>query len=327
MSYTIHSNKIKTHFPNLDILREEEFYNFKNEKFAIRVINECIEICENANEKLGTNLSFGVLFNYTFNARAIVSSKNSIITFNLGLINRLEQIISESIELFMTENISKMTISKNNKNDLEEFSFKCCVSYICNHELAHIIQFSNKQNIYQELYSHKKSFNVKNHIYEFDADLFGCIVITFLLLKEVIEESKKINTIKLYNQLTLSLLLIANIIIEFSGYTFENIYLRENKHPHPFIRIIKCKEQILANVSNNLKLSEPYLESALDRSNKIISKTLYSDKRTLNYPKLYIENSTIITNYLTEIENQNSNYMELLRYKSQDFINDLLYMN
>jgi hypothetical protein len=323
LKYTAHIENIKTHFPKLDLLTEKEFYNFKNEKFAISLIEYCVNLCENVSKQLNIELKFGVLYNYTFNASAKLLNGNGVITFNLGLIDRLESIISETIELFLMENISSMTIPKDQRKELEKLSFESCVAYICNHELAHIIQFSDKSNDYQELYTEETKFNIKNHIYEFDADLFGCIVSTYMLVGTVRDENNNFKTIDLYNYMTLLLLLIANIIIEFSGKTFKDIYYKENKHPHPFIRIIKCKEQILGNILNNTKIPRPFFESALDRAIKIIGQLLYTGKRTVNYSELYTENLAKISSYVTEIENENIKYNELTRHKSQEFIRSL----
>ena len=100
MNYSTHIKNAKIHFPNLDILKESEFDLFENKDFALSCLDTCINLCNNACIKLKISLNFVVIFNHTFNASAKVKNQQAVITFNLGLIEKLESIISDSINLF-----------------------------------------------------------------------------------------------------------------------------------------------------------------------------------------------------------------------------------
>ncbi len=328
MGYNFHIKNIKSHFPELDLLKEDEFNLFRNEEFAISCIETCIDFCNKASESLGGNLNFGVIYNHSFNASAKVKGNKTVITFNLGLIDKLDIIISDSISLFMLENAASITIDEIQKEKLKQTAYKCCISYLFYHELAHIIQLlgikESDSYDFQEQYHKEKLFDIKQHIYEFDADLFGSMISTIELMKNVMDENYKFNTVILFNSLSALLFTIANIIIEYSGNMFNEIYYKNNSHPHPFIRIIKCNEQILGNISKNLNTKEELLFAALQRSTTMISQILYTDERTLDYAKFYNKNSEKIEEYINDIEKSNELYKELTRYKSKAFMDKFI---
>lgn len=328
MEYSTHIENINKYFPDLDLLEFEEFNIFENEEFALDFIKFCTDFTNNARNKLNIELYFGVNFKYTFNASAKIKQNVAVIVLNRGLIEKLYSIIKTSMDLFLSENIAKMTIGKDENSELKSLLFKSCISYIYYHELAHVIQILEieKDSTYnlQEKYIENKSYDIKNHIYEFDADMFGAMFCAFEIVKFVMDKNYKINTILLFNSLTAILFTNANILIEFSGNEFDEIYLKSNSHPHPFIRIVKISEQILGNISNNVKIQKPFFESALQRAANMVSQISYSNGRTLDYAKFYNENSANIGNYISEIEDVNDNYQELTRFKTQAFYNSFL---
>ena len=140
----------------------------------------------------------------------------------------------------------------------------------------------------------------------------------------IIKFSSKFNSITLFISLTILLFTTANIIVEFDAVnSFKKIYFKQSKHPHPFIRIVKCNEQILSFISKNLTISNPFCEAVLQRAGTMVSQILYTDYQTLDYPKFYKENSAGIETYIDEIEDANESYRELTRFKSQKLFNTL----
>lgn len=329
MDYTSHLQTIRINFPELNssLLKETEFDLFRNEEFASRCINICVTLCNNVSAKLNINLNFAVKYEYIFNAAATVKNQYSVITFNLGLIEKLETIISDSIELFLREEVASLSIDRDQIYKLKNISNKCCISYLFYHELAHVLQLSrsNSNEIYnyQEIYSVQDSFDVRKHVYEIDADLFGSTMAVFELLEDIRDINNQISLIKLYNLLTALLFTTANVIIEFSGNSFQEVYYKHGSHPHPLIRIVKCTEQILSFASKNLSIKKSFFEVVLQRTGNMISQIEYSDGRRIDYPKLYSENSIGIERYSDEIDSLNRHYKELIRFRSQDLFNVL----
>lgn len=327
MNYSQHKDSAIFLFPELDLVKEDEFHLFKNEKFATQCINLCIDLCNNVSKKLKINLNLGIKYDHTFNAKALVKNKQGVIVLNLGLIENLESIVSNSIEIFSKENISKLTISDAESEEMKILFADLCFSYIFYHELAHILQMFNispEGNYnFQEKYSEINNFNIKNHIYEFDADLFGISMSTIKLFVYLNNKSYPINPILFFNSLTALLFSFTNIVILFSNNQFNSIYFKNNSHPHPIIRIIKCNNQILSLTSINYKIREEILLAILQRTISMIDQINYNDNGQINYSNLMNENLLEIEKYINEIEIINESYSELIRFKSQEIFNCL----
>ena len=328
MNYKKHYNSLKVNFPKIDLLKESEFNLFNNPSFAKECIDYSLKLCNHSSNVLEIDLLFGVQFNQKFNASAIVKSNQCAIIFNLGLIDELGIIISNSFNLFMSENIAQITINSDQKKELKSILIKSCINYLFYHELGHIIQLTNidgyKDYNFQEYYVKKDQFQIKNHIYELDADYLGAILTSVEIMGNIINNNYKFNPIILFNSLASVLFTIANIIIEFSGSIIKNIYYMQNSHPHPFIRILKLNEHILGNIHTNLNLDKSFFEATLERVTKMISQIKYSDNRTIDYSNFYFKNSALIESYIDKIETEGDNYEELTRNKSQDFLNKLI---
>jgi hypothetical protein len=329
MNYSAHIEEAKIHFPELKLhlLKESEFNIFKNKDFASKCIDLCTELCNSASKKLNINLNFAVNYNYAFNANAIVKNRHSLITFNIGLIEKIEAVINDSIELFQHENIARVTILNNEKEKLKLISNKCCIYYLFYHELAHVLQSFDIKNLitfdFQEQYSNDKLFNIKSHIYEFDADLFGSSMSTYRLIEDIKNNNNQFDVFPFFNSLTALLFTVSNLIIIFSGNSFQEIYYKEKSHPHPIIRIIKCNEQILSFASKNIAIQKEFFEAILQRATTMISQLEYSEKLRVNFEELYINNEDEIINYIDEIEVINENYRELVRFKAQEIFDIL----
>ncbi|WP_299519139.1 hypothetical protein, partial [uncultured Flavobacterium sp.] len=64
MNYCQHTDLIKLSFPELDLVKESEFYIFNNEDFAVKLINQCIDFCENIQSKININIHFSVQYSH-----------------------------------------------------------------------------------------------------------------------------------------------------------------------------------------------------------------------------------------------------------------------
>lgn len=152
----------------MDLLKESEFDQFKNEQFARNCIKTCINLTNKASKVLNQDLSFGISYNYTFNASVKVKENHAVILLNLGLIENLYRIISDSTSLFMSENVAQMTIEENEINELKRLSIDYSIYYLFYHELAHIIQLfgatENNYAFFQEHYTKEKFFDIKRYI-------------------------------------------------------------------------------------------------------------------------------------------------------------------
>ncbi len=326
MTYYEQLEYIKSILPELDLLKEDEFHLFNNEKFALDCIKSFIEFCNNASKKLEIKLNFAIQYDYTFNAKATIKGENCIILFNLGLIQKLELIVSDSIEIFYTENMARMTFSDCEKLELKSLLYDLCISYLFYHEFAHIMQMLNastqKDCNFQEQYSDTKLFEIKNHIYELDADTFGISMSTVKLIDYIKNLNHQSNILLILNLLTSFLFSISNIIILFSNNNFKNLYYKNYSHPHPLIRILQCKEQVLFLSSINLKIREEFFQFILQRVISMINQIHYNNEQ-IDYSNLIQKNMIEMTKYINEINVLNESFSELTRFNAQNILNSL----
>lgn len=323
MNYKDHTDLIKTNFPELDLLKDSEFHSFTNENFALNCVESLIELCNNASDKLQISLNFAVKYELTSNAQAIVKNNIGVILLNRGLINNLGLIVSDSIEIFCQENISELTINDNEKKQLRVLFSDLCFSYIFYHELAHILQFINssseKKYVFQEQYS--STFDIRNHVYEIDADNFGITMSMTKLFDYAQNKTYPINSMLLFNLLTAFVFCVSNIIIAFSKDNFNEIYYKRNSHPHPLIRIVRCNERILSFTSTNLNIKKEFFLAILQRAITIINQMQYSNNVQIDYWKLLQDNLSQIEIYNNEIETMNTTFNELIRFRVQKLFN------
>ena len=329
MNYLLHREAVIQSFPELKLhlLNYSEFEDFSNFEFASECVQYCIDFCNEASQRLNIKVNFGIVYNHAFNATAYVQNNNAAITFNFGLIEKLENIISETLEIFFSENIASLTVNNNEKKGLKKLIERNCIAYLFYHELAHVLQTIYKKSrnkiSFQEQYPAKDEFCLKSHHYEIDADYFGALMSIYLLMQEL-EKNSQINNVKLFNYLTALIFSISNIIIIFSNNDFRELYYWQHKHPHPFIRIIICLEQMISFVAGNYHIQNQLLETVLQRNSQMISQLKYSREFNVNYSKIFVDNSVKIENYINEIEVLNHSYEELTRFKSQEIFNKLL---
>lgn len=324
----VHRQHIEKICPDLNPLKESEFHLFENEYFASKCVNSCLDLCNHVSEKLNIKIYFGVKYDLTFNAKAIVKANTGIVILNVGLINNLESIISNTAKIFLYERVAQLSITPKEKLELETLLNDLCLTYLVYHEIAHVIQltnlFSSETYNLQEQYSSESLFDIKKHVYELDADLFGASMSAYKLL-EHLNLSRPINIVSTFNLLTGLLFSISNIIILFSSNRFETIYYKLHSHPHPIIRMIKCNDQILSFASKNISIRNEFFITILQRTISIIDQLKYSSIGQVNYSKLYEDNVLQIESYIDEIEEENESFSELTRSRAQEIFNALYY--
>ncbi|GIQ60538.1 hypothetical protein Flavo103_36740 [Flavobacterium collinsii] len=326
MNYNQNLLLIKTYFPEIDFISEDDFSLFDNEKFAKKVFNYLCECVDNINDKLKLNIHFAFRFNRTFNATAYSKDDVNIIMINHGLINQIEPIIEKSLEVFLKEGFTVSSGFPINKDILTELFIYLISSYLFYHELGHIIQFnfSNKENVatFNEEYSSSETYREKNHVYEVDADLFGVSLGSFLILQYMEDNNIKVNLAILFNLVTLYVLIVANIFISFSGKA-TTIYYYKGDYPHPIIRTRFCIDQILHITNENIELGEEYVNMIDRRCLSLLNQMLQDGILELDYMTILDDNLDQIIEYMDTIDEKNNSYPELARYRAQQ-IYDLI---
>jgi hypothetical protein len=324
MKYKEQLKVIKTLFPDFDLIKKEDFDLFENKDFAAKAFNYFIDATDNIRSKLGLDIYFAFRFRNNFNAQAFKKESKYIIIINHSVVDQLSKIIQDSITIFQKENIIEITGLPTDEFTLKELFTYLITSYLFYHELAHILQLTDNNDIrtytFQEEYNEKSTYDFKNHIYELDADLFGISLGTILILQYIDNNKIPKNHVILFNLLTLYILIVANIFIAFSK-NINDIYYNNFSHPHPIVRIITCVEQIMTIVKVNTKIQNPFFESILERYSKILDFIHFKDNSKRVYSELVKEHFEEIMIYLEEIENKNEQYKELSRFKIKEIYN------
>lgn len=335
MTYSEHIQEIKKR-TNTALVKEDEFeYEFKNTEFAKSVIDFCIEETNVVREKYEQfNLCFGIRYCNEVNAIAKIEN-GSIILFNHKLINELEEIIRNRIKIYSQDSFTAISNIPLSEDELFSMYTKICTAYLFYHELAHIFQLNLKKESYQisftEQYTYKIPFNIKNHIYELDADLFGISFGFAFFLKYKIDNHRINNPMMQLHLLTLFIGIIGSIFISFSRRNLEEIYLKENSHPNQILRISSCIEQILFCFSTNVKFNtntgagSPFSEIIIQRAYSMLD-LIYQDLSTRKFSEIVRENFEKFEKYNDEIEKLYDNFPELTRYNSEKIYKTLAYL-
>lgn len=330
MTYNEHIEEIRKR-TNIALVKEVDFENdFKNPEFATNVLNICIEEANLVRKKFELNLCFGIRFYDEINASASIENGNTIL-FNHKLINELENVISKTIKLYLQDSFTKISNIPIKEKELFSMYTKLCATYLFYHELAHIFQLNKAKNISQfsftERYEYNSNFDIKNHIYEIDADLFGISFSTAFFLGYPFQNKYLNNPAIQFHLLALFIGLMGSFFITFSNKSIKDIYLKEYSHPHQIVRIYSCIEQIMFTFSNYVKYSSDlgpnssFSKSIILRAYSILD--FQHSNSILKYSEIVEKNITKIDSYTDEIETLNENYPELTRHNGRELYNTL----
>ncbi|MCK4261018.1 MAG: hypothetical protein KAX49_18730 [Halanaerobiales bacterium] len=160
--------------------------------------------------------------------------------------------------------------------DFSEFLLKCSIKFTFNHEFQHILQFNsirkNNNNYLLHENLEMSEFNMKKHIWEYDADRIAC----YEVLKYVFGVYRKL---KDKNDEKLKCLLFvgcASMIITqnlfyfgimnqiYPKYSIKKVefYITKYSHPHPLVRcmnILECYYNSIASDFQNLTIDPQQL--------------------------------------------------------------------
>lgn len=325
MNYANQIEHIKSLLPNLDIVGEDELSLFENEAFAKMCQDFFVSEAKLLENRIDLKILFAFRNQQTFNASAIKYQRENIILINVGLINKIEKLVDKSVTYFC-ENINTIITGFNiPKERLFKFYKSLVISYIFYHEIGHLLQinYSDESGNYsmKEEYDYKQTFNIKNHIYELDSDHFGICIASAMLL-DYFMDNKIVEQMLIMNLTALFLFLISNVFLEFSNFS-EEIYYKEFSHPHPAIRIIECREQILNMINNNIQVDKSLLLFSLKRTEILIDWFLQENGFQFKFSEMINERFSEVEKYGKEIEDLNESYDELIRHRSQKIFNSI----
>lgn len=244
--------------------------------------------------------------NTTVNASAYIKGKNTLISINIGTINKLKNTFLDNEEL--TEKIFGESIQKLNKILIEknssvmEYMYHSSIIFLINHEIGHLIQNNGElEKKFNESIEDTEEFNIDNHIYEVDSDIFACMKLT----QDIHQAWQKFDDEFKTDEFLCDLISLATSAIGifklFNLNAEKEMYYKDKSHPHVAIRYILIQENIVNYISHirGSKISDEFKDSMMLNSFSIIEilNKFHKDSFFDNFTKICNQNSKDITEY------------------------------
>lgn len=306
MSYTKEISEIVQH----KLISNDEIFNYSETPLESLCNNLYLyykKLIENNSDLYNIDPNFFFYKNErTVNAKAYFKGKNTLISINIGTINKLKNTFLDDEEL--TENIFGEPIQKLNEILIEknssvmEFMYNSAIIFLINHEIGHLIQNNGEEDkSFDESIQDTEEFNIENHTYEVDSDIFASMKLTQDIYHVWQKFDDKYKTDGFLCDL-ISLATSAIGIFKFFNLNAENeIYYKEKSHPHVAIRYILIQENIVNYITHirNSKISEEFKDSMMTNSFSIIDilNKFHKDSFFDNFTKICNQNSDEIFEY------------------------------
>lgn len=244
--------------------------------------------------------------NTTTNATAYIKEKITLISINSGTIIKLKNIFLDNEEL--TEEIFGESIQKLNQILIEknssvmEFMYNSAIIFLINHEIGHLIQNNCElEKEFTESINDTVEFNIENHIYEIDSDIFASMKLTQDIHQAWLKFEDKYKTDEFLCDLISLASSAIGIFKLFNHNAEKEIYYKEKSHPHVAVRYILIQENIVNYISHIRKseISEQLKDAMMLNSLSImeILNKFQKDSFFDNFTKTCAENSEEITKY------------------------------
>lgn len=243
--------------------------------------------------------------NTTVNASAYIKEKSTLISINIGTINNLKNTFLDNEELsekIFGESIQKLNkILNEKKTSVMEYMYYSAVIFLMNHEIGHLIQNNGIEKELTESNKDEVEFNIENHIYEVDSDIFASMKLTQDIHQAWLKFDDEYRTEEfLCNLISLACSAIGIFKI-FNHNAEKEIYYKEKSHPHVAIRYVLIQENIVNYISHirNSKISEELKDSMMLNSLTIMESLnkFHKDSFFENFTKTCVENSEEISEY------------------------------
>jgi hypothetical protein len=232
------------------------------------------KLIENNSDIYNIDPNFFFFNNHTdVNAWAQVKGENSIVSINIGTINHLKTIFLDNEELI--EEIFGENVQKLNKILIEEgssimnFMYYSAIIFLINHEIAHLIQNNQKLEFrLNESIEELENFNIDNHIYEVDADVFASQKVSQDIHRIWKRFGAEYRTDAFLSDLISLAVSAIGIFKLFNLNAEKGIYLREKSHPHVTVRYTIIAETFIDYTSHlrNREIPEGFKDLILSNS-------------------------------------------------------------
>jgi hypothetical protein len=218
----------------------------------------------------------------TLNSIAISENNHHLISFNKGVNNFLIRNFYENNEILNVKELESYQKSAT-KSDwpINKLMFQCCNLFYFYHELGHLIQHSAKSNLTSEVSNQNTPFKLTDHLKEYDADLFASINVSAHLYQYIVKYCKRADLVECEKIISSIIASIFLTILSFHA-SKSDFYLKENTHPHPYIRLIACLHFITDHLGQ-LSIQNKHLQLDSDELlGRVFHVSLYIGSRIID---------------------------------------------
>ncbi|MEC4054036.1 hypothetical protein VSP10_14750 [Myroides odoratimimus] len=282
------------------------------------------KLIENNSKRYNINLNYFFFKNdRTINATAYIKKNSTLISINIGTINKLKNTFLDN-EILINEIFGEPIIELNKilneqNTSVMEYMYYSALIFLINHEIGHLIQANCTEKELTESNRDEVEFKIENHIYEVDADIFSSMKLTQDIHQAWLRFDSKYQTDEFLSVLISLACSAIGIFKIFNHNAEKNIYFKEKSHPHVAIRYILIQENIVNYISHirNSQISEELKNATMSNTFSIIESLnkYHNDSFFENFTKICIENSKDISEYGSFLIDQITKNEECAYYK------------
>lgn len=307
-----------------DIINRADIFDFRGTPFE-HLCDDFYKFCkQHLNDNLENYNIDPSIFIYTgyFDSNAAAQYKNDTfsIHINVGLIKNCSDnyLQNKSLDEYLEKQYSD--IIKNFDNPITGLAFQVATQFTYYHEFAHLIQFEKKRQTItlQERFIKASTYDkVKQHL-ETNADTLASIAIASHI-QQYIKKSfpDKITQENVEFTITILCSCLLNHIANFCD-DLPEIYYKEHKHPHPFLRLFTAN----LNIINYLNQSDFFKEKGIDININQVFKKILDFYEELEENKIF---DTEITETMANASKQQKKIVEymgdLIQFDVTDYNN------
>ncbi len=232
-------------------------YSFTlNEDLIDKYYIFCRGCLDNFSEKIDITPNI-VIFNTNMSVNAKAKKDldgTSIITINQGLLNNCITNYLKNEKLLEYINTKFNYTSNSLDTNVNLLAFQVTTQFTFYHELGHLIQLTklNREFELEERQEENQEYNPVQHKLEINADTFASIAIS-THIQQYCERNfgESLNSINFEETIMIFSVCLFNYFNSFLSAS-KDIYYKENKHPHPYFRVLL----ITMNIANHFNNSE-----------------------------------------------------------------------
>lgn len=294
-------------------ISDDEIYDFSGSPGEKEFI-ENLEFCQEAlikHQKFGISPSYFFYRKYqNIDARAKKKNNNYVISINKGLIEFFYRCFVPYFSLNEFDKLNKyIDLEKKLQEPIGETMYKVLIHFTFYHELGHLIQFVDKNDIeLDESLNKNSSYSIESHSNELDADLFSSLCVSthiYQYFEHYFQGEPNEETMTNYVSILTSPIFI--YFLSFPEYG-ESFYLKEKSHHHPLVRIISVINGIIGyfeHVLNlkgfNVKIDQKKVIRETFRISEIFTNKFINEPEFKGFMTLLTDNFKEIKKYYDEL--------------------------